>query len=68
MGNLALTFPFLFGITMSYLSRYFSLHIYWAVLIFILGLLLSWFMFKVSSVYITDYERNISALTSNKDV
>ena len=66
MGNLALTFPFLFGVAAAYLSCYFNLPIYWAVIIFVLGLLLSWFMFKISSIYITNSESNVSALMSNE--
>lgn len=71
MGNLALTLPFLFLGIMANLVLYFSVPIIWAGLIFILlGLLLSsfisLFIFKVSSVYITNYEYDITALTSDK--
>ena len=63
LGNLALVTPFLVGVLSFYLRLHLTIPVYWAITIFVLGVLLSWFMFKVSSIYISNFENNVRRLT-----
>ena len=67
LGNVALVAPFFLGLLSYHFTLYLRvsmpLVIVASVLAFLVGVIASWFMFKVSSIYICNYKHNQEKLS-----